>query len=200
MFRSLSRLFFILILLLFSKTYSQEYLTPKKWTLSASVGNWQPHSINDDPSFDSFGAAGATPLISFGLSVYIGFLSEISITTGYWALHDIETEEPVHTIVCHPLSVELKQNLIPNSRLSAYVLYGLAKYWGVENVRSPFEHIQEAQSGWGLNFGAGLDIAISGKFGAGLIFQYRYAQFKKKLGGVEDFSGPCISGLIHFYL
>ena len=60
--------------------------------------------------------------------------------------------------------------------------------------------LSKARAGWGLNLGAGFDIALKKRLGLGMAFQYHYVTFKESLGGVDDFSGPKITGMIYFFL
>ena len=181
--------------------YSQEKSIHERFSFSLEVGNWQPHSLNDDPRFTTFGSAGATPFYGMSFLAPLGGGIGVRISVGYWSLSDIEEVEHVHSLILHPITVDIKYWLVPNYRLSAYVLYGGGVYWGVENETSPFEtKIRLARAGWGANLGAGFDLAITRKFGIGMAFQYHYVRFKEPLGGVDDFSGPRISGMIFLFL
>ncbi len=160
-------------------------------SVSVHMGNWQPHSLNDEPRFETFGAAGATPFYAFSLTIPVGRAIAVRSTLGYWALQDLEEVEKVHSLTLHPFSIDIKYWLVPDYRLSAYVIYGGSVYWGIENETLPFgEDLRTAQSGWGGNLGAGVDLHLMERLGLGVTFQYKYVQFAKPLGGVEDFSGP----------
>jgi hypothetical protein len=172
-----------------------------RFTVGAVVGNWQPHSLNDAPRFSGFGAAGATPFYGLNLILPIGGETGLRFSVAYWSLHDLNKVEAVHTLTLHPVSLDLKYWLVPDSRLSAYVLYGGSAVFGIENEASPFGNkIKQARSGWGVNLGAGFDLALSNKIGLGALFQYHFVRFKQPLGGVDDFSGPKIAGEILLFL
>ena len=164
------------------------------------VGNWQPHSLNDEPRFDTFGAAGATPYSGIGLSIPLFKTLSVKWNVGFWSLREINEVTNIHTLVIHPVTVDFKYWLVPDDRLMAYVSYGVGVFWGVENETLPFgEKLRSAQSGWGLNLGAGFEFGFSKRLGVGMSFLYHYVIFRKPLGGVEDFSGPKISlGLLIF--
>lgn len=169
--------------------------------LSFNLGNWQPHSLNDEPRFETFGAAGATPFYSCALSFPLGRELAFQANFGYWSLMDLDEVESVHSLTLHPFTLNVKYWLIPDYRLSAYVLYGGGIYWGIENETDPFgEEFNQAMTGWGANLGAGIDLALGSRIGLGLSFQYNYVQFEKLLGGVEDFSGPQWAATLHYYL
>lgn len=170
-------------------------------TFSFAFGNWQPHTLNDEPSFDTFGAAGATPFWNAGFLYPLGKQLGIRLSVGYWSLRDLEEVERIHSLVLHPISLDMKHWLIPDYILSAFVMYGVCVTWGIENETLPFgTKLRKAQAGYGGNLGAGFDLALSKYFGLGMSFQYVYLSFKNALGGVREFSGPRITGLIYIYL
>jgi hypothetical protein len=172
-----------------------------RFTLGAVVGNWQPHNLNDEPRFSGFGAAGATPFYGFNLLLPIGGEIGLQFSAAYWSLHDLKKVESVHTLTLHPVSLDFKYWLVPDSRLSTFVLYGGSVVFGIENETSPFgKKIRQARTGWGVNLGAGFDLALSAKIGLGALFQYHFVRFKQPLGGVDDFSGPKIAGEMLFFL
>ena len=166
-----------------------------------AVGNWQPHSLNDEPRFTTFGAAGATPFYGLSFGAPLGWGMGLCLSVGYWSLHDLEEVETVHSLTLHPITLDLKYWLVPDYRLSAYVMYGGGIYWGVENETAPFgEKLQKARAGYGVSLGAGIDLAISHRVGMGMTFQYHYVRFKEPLGGVDDFSGPKIAAMLYIFL
>jgi hypothetical protein len=172
----------------------------RRVAVGGMVGNWQPHSLNDEPRFSGFGAAGATPFYGLDLIVPCGGDVGFRLSLGYWSLRALQKVETVHSLTLHPVSLDLKYWLVPDSRLSAYVLYGGGAVFGLENETSAFgDKIRLARAGWGVNLGAGFDLAFSRKFGLSMLFQYHFVRFRKSLGGVDDFSGPKISGEFLFF-
>lgn len=168
--------------------------------LGFEVGNWQPHSLNDEPRFTDFGAAGATPFIGFSVCFPLRSDLGLRLSADYWALHDLEETEQVHSLTVHPLCLDLKYWLIPDYWLSAFVMYGGGIFWGVENETDPFgDRLSKARAGWGANLGAGVDLAISGRFGIGFLLQYHIVRFPGPVGGVEDYSGPKVGGELHWF-
>ncbi len=170
-------------------------------SIAVELGNWQPHSLNDDPRFDTFGAAGATPFWGLAFCVPVKRDLGLCLSVGYWSLKDLERIESVHSLTLHPITIDMKYWFIPDNRLSAYVSYGGGIWWGVENETSPFgPKFREARSGWGASLGAGFDLVVFRNMGLGLAFQYHYVRFQKPLGGVSDFSGPKIMGQVFYFL
>lgn len=188
-------LFILMAVLLPLLTVSGKEPSLEKISLGIEFGNWQPHSLNDEPQFTTFGAAGATPYYGVSCGVPLGRGFGLRVSLGYWSLRDLEEVETVHSLTLHPLTLDIKYRLIPDYWVSAYVIYGGGVYWGVENETSPFgKRLRKAQAGWGGNLGAGFDLALTSHFVLGMTFQYHYVRFKDALGGVDDFSGPKITG------
>ncbi len=188
------------LLFFFSALQAGPYLS-KRWVCNIEIGNWQPHSLNDEPRFNSFGAAGATPYSALGISVPLLPDLSLKLSLGFWSLRELNEVENIHTLVIHPLTFDFKYWLVPDDRLAAYVSYGGGIFWGIENETLPFgEKLQTAERTPGLNLGAGFDFAFSHRMGFGMSFLYHYLVFKKPIGGVEDFSGPKITGSLLIYL
>lgn len=184
-----------------SRAGSQEKELAKRISIAFEVGNWQPHSLNDEPRFTTFGAAGATPYVGVAFAAPLGWGMGLCLSLGYWSLRDLEEVETVHSLTLHPIILDLKYWLIHDYRLSAYVMYGGGVYWGIENETEPFgEKLHKARAGWGISLGAGFDLALTRWLGLGMAFQYHLVLFKEPLGGVEDFSGPKITGMVYFFL
>ena len=172
-----------------------------RFSIAWEIGNWQPHSLNDQPNFNTFGKAGATPFYGFMISLPFGKEYGLQASVGYWSLRDLNEVETVHSLTVHPVLLNLKYWLVPDNRLSAYVLYGGGVYWGIENETSPFgSRLRKARAGLGASLGAGFDFAISHRLGLGMTFQYYYVRFKEPLGGVDDFSGPKLAAMVFYYL
>lgn len=177
-----------------------EKVIPQRAGLGLEIGNWQPHRLNDDPSFTDFGAAGATPFYALSMTLPIKSDLGIRLSAGYWSLHELAETDKVHSLTLHPLCLDLKYWLVPNYRLSTYVMYGGGVYWGVENETTPFgDKLHTAIAGWGANLGAGIDFALSRGVGIGLIFQYHLVRFREPLGGVDDFSGAKVGAALNWY-
>jgi hypothetical protein len=176
-------------------------ISPSRMTsISLEIGNWQPQSLNEQPEFSTFGKSGASPLYAGGVSLPIGKEMGIRLSAGFWSLSDLNREDPVRSLVLHSLNLDLKYWLVPDFRLSAYVLYGAGVTWGVENEAAPFGgRLRKAKPGWGANLGAGFDLAASRRFGLGAVFGYRFIRFSRPLGGMTDFSGPKIGISLYYF-
>ena len=191
---------FVLVASFFPLETSAKDLT-KRISFGFEIGNWQPHSLNDEPRFDTFGAAGATPYLGISFTTPIASGISFRISAGYWSLRDLQETEKVHSLTLHPITIEIKHWLVPDYILSAYVIYGGGIYWGIENETDPLgTNLHDARGGWGAHIGAGFDLSITSHLGIGMTFQYNYVHFYEPIGGVDDFSGPKITTIIYFYL
>ncbi len=198
-------LFFVLLILiglsLPYKIHPQEKDMAKRISIAVEIGNWQPHSLNDEPRFTTFGAAGATPYVGLAFGAPLGWGMGLCLSIGYWSLRDLDEVETVHSLTLHPITLDLKYWLVHDYRLSAYVMYGGGVYWGIENETEPFGNkLSKARAGWGISLGAGFDLALTRRLGIGMAFQYHMVVFREPLGGVDDFSGPKITGMAYFFL
>ncbi len=170
------------------------------FSVCMEFGNWQPHSLNDEPRFSTFGAAGATAFLGISFLAPLGGDTGIRLGAGYWALRDLDEVESVHSLVLHPVTMDIKYWLVPDYRLSAYVIYGGGVYWGIENEKNPLGgRLRKARAGWGANLGAGFDLKISRRYGIGMDFEYHYVRFGEPLGGGDDFSGPKITAMMYYF-
>lgn len=179
---------------------SPDATLPRRYSLSVEAGNWQPHSLNDEPRFNTFGAAGATPY--FGVSFYMPVFRRIglSVSSGYWSLRDVSRVESVHSLTLYPVTLCVKYWLMSDDRLAAYASYGGGVYWGIENESEPFGRVWSlARGGWGVIVGAGFELGLTRWLGTGMNFEYRLTGFRKPLGGVDDFSGPKITAMFLVY-
>jgi hypothetical protein len=174
----------------------------RKMSIVLEVGNWQPQSLNDELRLSSFGACGATPRLGAGLTFPLGKDLGFRLAGGFWALREPDAGKDVRqSLSLHSISADFKYWLVPDFRLSAYVLYGGSVYWGLADETRPFgSRLGSAKPSWGANLGAGFDLALSGQIGTGMVFQYRLIRLREALGGLMDFSGPEVGAALYFFL
>ena len=194
--------FFALVYLgCFGSGIAQRKRIMKRVSIACELGNFQPHSLNDEPRFDTFGAAGATPYV--GLAVSAPFFGGMGLraSAGYWSLRELDKTETVHSLTLHPITLDIKYWFVPDYRLSAYVMYGGSVVLGIENETKPFgRKLHKARTGFGASLGAGFDFELNERAGLGMAFQYLYIRFREPVGGVDDFSGPKITVMAFFLL
>jgi hypothetical protein len=186
---------------IFSQSRSQSMSPSQNASISLEIGNWQPQSLNESPVFSTFGKAGATPLYSGGLCLPLGRETGFRISAAFWSLRELRKVETVRSLTLHSMHADFKYWLVPDFRLSAYVLYGVGVYWGVENESSLLgKRLSKARPRMGVNLGGGFDVALSRRLGLGMVFAYHFIQFAESIGGVEDFSGPKIGAAVYWFL
>ncbi len=176
------------------------YRSRKSFFVYFSLGNWQPHSLNREPRFYTFGEEGATALVHLGIIAPLSSSIGIDLSLGHWALRELTLEEETGSLVLTPVSLNLRHWLIPDYFFSPYVVYGASLYWGAENETHPLTGLQGGKKGWGVNLGAGFDLILSEQLMLGATFYYHYVDFPDPVGGVDDFSGPCISAALYWFL
>lgn len=174
----------------------------RKMSFVFETGNWQPQSLNEELRLSSFGECGATPRLAAGLSFPLGREIGFRLVGGFWSLRDPdEDRDLLRPLSFHSVSADFKYWLVPDFRLSAYVLYGGCVYWGTEGGTRPFgSGLRSARPSWGANLGAGFDLALSRRIGTGMTFQYRLMRPGEAVGGLSDFSGPDIALALYFFL
>ncbi len=170
----------------------------RNWIIDIEVGNWQPQSLRDQVPFIEIEKKNALTMVGMGLGMPLVRDTGLRISSNFWVFQNVQGS-PVLSLSFHSINMDLKYWLVPESWLSAYVLYGGSVYWGVENETSPFNHaLWKAKPGWGLNLGGGFDLMVKKPFGMGMIFQSRFVRFSHILAGRADYSGPQI-GFFLFY-
>ncbi len=192
-----------LCFLMFWPTAAAQSPSPsRKISVVLETGNWQPQSLNEELRLSSFGECGATPRLAAGFSFPLGKEIGFRLVGGFWSLRDPdEDKDLLQPVSFHTVSADFKYWLVPDFRLSAYVLYGVSVYWGTENESRLFgSGLGSARPSWGANLGAGFDLALSRRIGTGMTFQYRLMRPREAVGGLSDFSGPDIAVALYFFL
>jgi hypothetical protein len=174
----------------------------RKMALVFEVGDWQPQILNDELRLSTFGECGATPRLGAGLSFPLGKDLGFRVAGGFWSLRKADAKRALlEPLSLHSVSADFKYWLVPDFRLSAYVLYGGTVYWGLADETRPFgPGLDSAEPSWGADLGAGFDLALTDHLGAGMVFQYRFVRLREALGGLADFSGPDIGAAIYLFL
>ena len=196
----LCSLLMILILLFTEEGWSQETNPFGKVSLGIEVGSWKPNNLSTDASVSPFGLEGASPYV--GIFVLSPWLSSFTFraTLGFWSQGKIAALADIESVTLLPVMLDLKYQLAAPSRLSPYVSYGVAAYFGSENKVKGLqaELRRHTEMGLGVNFGAGIDLLLARHWGLGAEFRYHYAKFSKKLGLTDDYSGPKLSAGVYY--
>lgn len=161
--------------------------------LGMEAGIWKPASIDDEPSnpFQNVEGAKAYCGLSFVSPSFAGF--SLRATLIQWQQRD-EILHPLESITLRHLTIDLKNQIVAQARLSPYVCYGLAAIWsrerraGAEDEKAPLD-----RAGFGGNVGAGIDVQVFKHWGISAEYLYLYAKFEKKVGLTDNYSGPKLS-------
>lgn len=188
-----------IILCLHGLNAQSKFFLSQNWIIDVEVGNWQPQSLRDQVSFFEIKKKHTLAMIGVGMGMPLGKEIGLRVSSNFWVFPDVQYVYPVHSLSFHSVNMDLKYWLVPESWLSAYVLYGGSVYWGVENETMPFSsQLWKARPGWGVNLGGGFDVMSKMSLGIGMVFQYRFVRFGHPLAGMDDYSGPQI-GLFLYY-
>ncbi len=193
--------FITILLLIFSLTV----LSPQGWTknsdfftrasFSLEIGSWKPNALKREATVSPFGVSGATPFFRGSLNSPQFLNWTLRVSGGYWAQMHIKNDSPVQSLTIILLMLDLKERIIPQSRLTPFVSYGVTFLMGRESPQAneyrPWRG--PAQFGYGINVGAGFDFFLHRHWLVTTEFCYHYARFNQSLGGLNDFSGPKIS-------
>lgn len=197
------RIFFFLgIIFSLEGLYGQsESSLSGNWIIDIEVGNWQPQSLRDQVPFFEIKKKNRLAMVGIGMEMPLARDTGLRVSSNFWAFPNVQNLYPVHSLSFHSINLDLKHVLVPESRLSAYVLYGGSAYWGVENETTFFSpQLWKAQPGWGVNLGGGFDVLVKKPFGMGMAFQYRFVRLSHHLAGIDDYSGPQIGFFLYYRL
>jgi len=167
--------------------------------LGAELGIWKPSSLDGNPSKPFKNVKGADPYwgISFVTPSFAGFALRVALIQWQQRLTD-ETAQ-LESVTLRHLSLDLKNQIVSQARISPYVCYGLAAIWSREKpVDVGDRKVPLDRAGYGVNVGAGLDVQALKHWAFAVEYQYLYAAFEKKVGLTDNYSGPKVSGRVMF--
>lgn len=170
-------------------------------SLGISVGSWKPIDLDRSTSVSILPVRRTSPFCElFFISPWLKNLA-IRFGMGYWQQTDLPEQAEVQSVLIIPLSIDIKYQMLPQTRLSPYASYGVTFYYGTENPKTNFPRriAETAELALGFNVGAGLDYSISRRWAIGSEFQYLYVRMPHLVGQTDNYSGPKITVRI-FYL
>jgi hypothetical protein len=167
----------------------------KRAGLGLEIGSWKPNALKREATVSPFGVSGASPFFRISLNSPQFRNWTLRASGGYWAQMNIKNVPQVQSLTILLMMLDLKERIIPQSRLTPFVSYGVTILMGRESPDSaeyrpwggPF------QFGYGINVGAGFDFYLRRHWLATTEFCYHYVRFSQPLGGLNDYSGPKIS-------
>ncbi|MBN2012299.1 hypothetical protein JW960_23420 [candidate division KSB1 bacterium] len=155
-------------------------------------GSWHPNNLRIAGHGLSLKSMNDNLYISgFALApVANGFA--LRFTVGYF--RHTAPDKSYKTIELMPILLDIKYQLIAESRLSPYVSYGISSCAGQQSPKKDNEY----DLGYGLNFGTGFDLLMSRRIALGCEFRYHYLRFEKPMVITDDFSGPKVNVSLYY--
>ena len=181
-----------ILILVFSFISGDLHAQDKKNKIGIIIGQWQPNLLKDEKPASVFqGTANSSPYlaINYDRSIWkeIGFHFSI----GAWT-HLFEEPEETSTLVITPIEVGIEHELISNSIISPYVLYGTGILLGKEIKGDKLKSLNLgsfSNTGFGFFLLTGIRFAPLKYMDFDLNFGYSYAKFPDTIGSLEDYSG-----------
>ncbi|MDZ7261717.1 MAG: hypothetical protein ONB05_06395, partial [candidate division KSB1 bacterium] len=190
----------LLLCLYHVKLSAQESNFFGRTSIGLELGSWKPNTLTDEATVSPFGVPSATPFL--GLFILSPAIQSwiFRATFGFWAQNNIKSLAPIQSVTIYTFMLDLKNPLLPQSRLSPFVSYGATVYLGSENESqsSKAKLSKEKQTGYGANVGAGFEIMLGRHWVIGMEFCYHYALFRQVLGLTKDYSGPKITLAVYY--
>jgi len=122
----------------------------------------------------------------------------LRLTTGYFRHTSID--DRYNRIELLPILVDIKYQLLADSRITPYVSYGVGTCAAKQPTKPSPGSGDNFQFGLGLNLGTGFDILLLKHWAIGFEFRYHYLQFKDPLIVTDDFSGPKVNMSLYYLL
>ncbi len=163
-------------------------------SLGGELGVWKPSSLDAHPSKPFKNVKGADPYwgISFVTPSFASFA--LRVTLIQWQQNLTGTSSRLESVTLRHLSLDLKNQIVSQARISPYACYGLAAIWSREQpVDVGDKKVPLDRAGYGVNVGAGLDVQTLKHWAFAIEYQYLYAVFEKKVGLTDNYSGPKVS-------
>jgi hypothetical protein len=159
---------------------------------AAELAIWKPSDLDDHPSKPFENVKGGSPQV--GVSLTSPSLLGFSLRVGAhrWSQTGLEDRGDVESVHLQQVSLEIKNQLVAQARISPYVAYGVCFFWGREDSLDGDANAFD-QIGRGVNIGAGVDFALLRHWGFAAEYQYIYTDLEEKIGISADYSGPKVA-------
>ena len=170
-----------------------------KNSIGIEFGAWNPNNLQSSES--------KTSLSSIEKNIFYGgfLLTPLTksllfrITIGYYNFSKNNSNKINDNLTLLPLLFDIKYLLIPETRISPYVSYGIGSclfYSSNEDVSSiPIKN----RIGYSLNLGTGFDFLLTKHLAFSFEFRYHYLKFNKEIIFTDNYSGSKIN-LTFYYL
>ncbi len=146
---------------------------------------WKPTSLDNRPSepFHLVKGSDMAKSLFFLSPMWQGIA--LRLQTMQW---QIEFEPSPNKASLRILTLDIKQQIVTQARISPFLIGGASLIWGKE--KSPDHNPGFNHLGSGLQVGAGVDFFLSNTLGLALEYQYVYAKLLQPLGPTDNYTGP----------
>jgi hypothetical protein len=184
----------LLILLIPSKSISQDRKDKKKLGIGIEVGQWLPSTLYSDPNLN---------LEEVPKKPYLGILFLKPLrrdllfrsSVGFWKYDEEVNSSETKSVRIIPIVVDLKYMLLTEVFVQPFVSYGAGMFFGSEckGKKEIFNPNAESEMGIGISLGTGFDFQLSKKFAIELEFRYLYVKFNHAVVFADNYSGPKVN-------
>ncbi|MBN2357666.1 hypothetical protein JXO59_16245 [candidate division KSB1 bacterium] len=168
---------------------SKKYFTTG--SIAFEIGIWKPSNIDHYPSKPFTHVDGAEPMVGVTLTSPSLWGFALQLSALQWKQGNLIEQTAFESILMRHFVVDIKHQLISQSRISPYVAYGATLIWSRQNEPVGTQNSAAFEwSGLGANISAGVDFALFRHWGVAAEYQYIYAEFDNKIGLTYNYSGP----------
>jgi opacity protein-like surface antigen len=167
--------------------------TPQWGGLGVQMSIWKPTSLDNRPSepFHLINGSKIAKSLFFFSPMWQGI--SLRLQTMQWQM---EVESSLDKVHLGFLTLDIKQQIVTQARISPFLIGGASLIWGKE--KSPGHNPAFDHLGNGLQVGAGVDFFLSNKIGLALEYQYVYAKLSQPLGPTDNYTGPNLGAKLFF--
>ncbi len=159
--------------------------TPLWGGIGIQMSIWKPTSLDNRPSEPFHLVKGSQMAKSLFLLSPMWQGLSLRLQTMQWQIDFDTTPTKVHVRI---LTLDIKQQIVTQTRISPFLIGGASLIWGKENSQSANPDFNRLGSG--LQVGAGVDFFLSYKIGLAFEYQYLYAKLLHPLGPTDNYTGP----------
>jgi opacity protein-like surface antigen len=160
--------------------------------IGVQAGIWKPISLDDNPSqpFKPVRGSDYAP----GIYLITPDWQGISLRFTFFHWQHLEKNHIDQSTKLRHLSVDIKQQIISQARISPFMTAGLSGIYAHGREQSAEQDRADYQRvGYGINVGAGIDFILFRHWTIAIEYQYLYAKFDNILRKTDNYSGPNLS-------
>jgi len=181
-----------LLLMVAGMASAKEKLYLTHGQAAAELAIWKPSDLDAHPSKPFENVEGGSPQIGLSLTSPTLFGFSLRLGAHRWSQTGLEDRSDLESVDLRQVSLEIKNQLVAQARISPYVAYGVCLFWGREDsLNSDADAFERV--GRGVNIGAGVDFALMRHWGFAAEYQYVYTDLDEKIGISSDYSGPKVA-------